>query len=255
MNSRMLTTGQAAKLCSVTPDTVLKWIRSGSLSARRTAGGHHRIDERDLERFLVPSEALEAMPLDTDSAAAPASGVMRYCWEYNGKGNLPSGCEDCAVYQLRAQRCYEVAKLAKDIGHTKLFCKDDCLDCDYYRHVHLQDLNVMVVTEDQTLIAALEKDKQTAPYSLEITNCEYTCSALVDSFRPDYVVLDCAFGSERSADICNHLVEDPRLPYVRVVLAVEQGQFPKGCNKQTFARITRPFDVSNITECIHGAQN
>ena len=77
----------------------------------------------------------------------------------------------------------------------------------------------------------------------------------MDTFRPDYVVVDCAFGPERSADICNHLVEDPRLPYVRVVLAVQPGQFPKGCNKEAFARIERPFDVSNITECIHGAMN
>ena len=84
MNSRMLTTGQAARLCSVTPDTVLKWIRSGSLSARRTAGGHHRIDERDLERFLVPSDALEVIPPEEASAEAPANGLMRYCWEKSG---------------------------------------------------------------------------------------------------------------------------------------------------------------------------
>jgi excisionase family DNA binding protein len=251
----MLTTGQAAKLCSVTPDTVLKWIRSGNLTARRTAGGHHRIDERDLKRFLVPTENGSAIPQPAASTTESESGVSRYCWEYNGKGSLPEGCEDCAVYQLRAQRCYEVLKLGKDIGHTKLFCKGDCLDCEYYRHVHLQDINVMVVTEDHALIASLEKEKETAPYSLEISKCEYTCSALVDTFRPDYVVVDCAFGPERSADICNHLIEDPRLPYVRVVLAVQPGQYPQGCNKEVFARIERPFDVSHITECIHGAMN
>jgi hypothetical protein len=156
---------------------------------------------------------------------------------------------------MRAQRCYEVAKITPEIGHTKLYCKGDCLDCDYYRQVHLQATNVMVVTDDSELIASLDEEKPAAPYNLEITDCEYSCSALVDTYRPDYVVVDCSFGPERSADICHHLIEDPRLPYVRVVLAVDQGGFPKECNKEVFARIQRPFRISDITECIHRAQN
>ncbi|MHC4663312.1 MAG: helix-turn-helix domain-containing protein, partial [Planctomycetota bacterium] len=56
MDQKYLTTGQAAIRCSVSPDTVLKWIRSGLLPARKTAGGHHRINERDLDRVLNQSE-------------------------------------------------------------------------------------------------------------------------------------------------------------------------------------------------------
>lgn len=256
MNSRMLTTGQAAKLCSVTPDTVLKWIHSGALPARRTAGGHHRIDQRDLARFLEPTPRSERpqAPPPTRRGRSDQS-VTRYCWEYNSGEELPAGCRDCVVYQLRAQRCYEVAKLHPEIGHTKLFCKGNCVDCDYYRRVHLQATNVMVVTDDKYLIDALGRERVEAPYNLEITDCEYTCSALVDSFRPDYVVVDCAFGPERSGDICNHLAEDPRLPHVRVVMAVDEGLFPSGCDRNVFARVQRPFNVSDITECIHRAQN
>jgi excisionase family DNA binding protein len=256
MNSRMLTTGQAAKLCSVTPDTVLKWIHSGTLPARRTAGGHHRIDERDLASFLAPTKRNKTAvggsmaPSDTTDER-----VVRYCWEYNSGEDLPVGCRECVVYQMRAQRCYEAARLNPEIGHTKLFCKGDCLDCDYYRRVHLQGTNVMVVSDDTELIHRLSGEKSGAPFSLEITDCEYSCSALVDAFRPDYVVVDCALGPERSGDICNHLAEDPRLPYVRVVMAVREGMFPTGCDKNIFARMQRPFNVSDITECIHRAQN
>ena len=39
MSERYLSTGQAAGICSVSPDTILKWIRSGKLPARKTAGG------------------------------------------------------------------------------------------------------------------------------------------------------------------------------------------------------------------------
>ena len=45
------TTGQAARLCSVTPDTVLKWIKAGRIEAQRTAGGHYRISPQELERL------------------------------------------------------------------------------------------------------------------------------------------------------------------------------------------------------------
>jgi hypothetical protein len=204
---------------------------------------------------MVPATEPEPVARETLPATDSANGVSRYCWEYNGDGGVPVGCKDCVVYQMRAQRCYEATKMTDDIGHTKLFCSTDCLDCDYYRRVHLQATNVLVVTDDRTLIASLEEEKSDAPYALEISDCEYSCSALVDSFRPDYVIVDCSFGPERSADICNHLIQDPRLPYTRVVLAVEAGKSPSGCDKEVFARITRPFDVSDITECIHRARN
>ncbi len=74
MNSRMLTTGQAAKICSVTPDTVLKWIHSGALPARRTAGGHHRIDEQDLSRFAGPTTRKGHVPKEWFRSSRPRMG-------------------------------------------------------------------------------------------------------------------------------------------------------------------------------------
>jgi len=39
MDQDMVSTGQAAKLCSVTPDTILKWIKNNKIEAVQTAGG------------------------------------------------------------------------------------------------------------------------------------------------------------------------------------------------------------------------
>ncbi len=39
-----LTTGEAAAIFDVDPDTVLRWIKSGEIPAIRTPGGHYRIN-------------------------------------------------------------------------------------------------------------------------------------------------------------------------------------------------------------------
>ncbi len=260
MGHKFISTGQAAKLCSVTPDTILKWIRSGRLPARRTAGGHHRIDSRDLEEMLRPA----AWPVSTSlDEGEQEQNLFRYCWQHNTTGELLQGCRDCVVYQTRAQRCYEVLKLSPNIGHTKLFCEKDCNQCDYYQKVHLQTTNILVVTDDPLLITNLRQDRDSVPYNLEFTDCEYQCSALVDHFRADYVIVDCSMGRERSEDICNHLSQDPRLPYVRLILAVDR-RIPDRCDKlkikkekhspdceqDVFARINRPFGLAEVTNCI-----
>jgi excisionase family DNA binding protein len=260
----LLTTTQAARLCSVTPDTVLKWIRSGRLPARRTAGGHHRIHVDDLDRVLRP-----ANPGDGESGVAGESAdaqvrrevysrfasprrQFRYCWEYNGRGKLFEGCQNCVVYQMRAQRCYEVIKLAPEIGHNKLFCKESCAKCNYFKLVHEQPIHVLVVTGDKDLSAGLKKDAAGAMFRVEVTECEYTCSAVVDHFRPDFAVVDCSMGPEASRDITRHLLEDPRIPFARVILAATEREFPSACDREVFARIERPFGLAEIAECIGG---
>ena len=85
-DDNFLSTGQAARLYSVTPDAVLKWIRSGRLPARRTAGGHHRIASQDLQSFV--SERPVSRPALVPSAP---HRPFRYCWEHNGKGSFWRG--------------------------------------------------------------------------------------------------------------------------------------------------------------------
>jgi excisionase family DNA binding protein len=243
-DSNYLTTGQAATIMAVTPDTVLKWIRSGRLPAWRTAGGHHRIDPRDLSRI---NSDLQASPTNTTT---PNQRPFEYCWEYYGNGGLPENCAGCAVYLMRAQRCYEVAKLAPQSGHLKAFCKSTCDECDYYRLVHEQRTNVLVVTDDEPLTMNLRRDAEIADFNLEIADCEYICSLKITDFRPDFAVVDCSMGRQASSDISHHLLQDPRIPSVRVVLAGKGDEFPTECDKEFFARMERPFSVREIEEII-----
>lgn len=63
----MLTLGQAAKICHVSPPTVVKWIDEELLDCHKTPlGGHRRIHIDDLRKFA----ANESWPLDEELIAA-----------------------------------------------------------------------------------------------------------------------------------------------------------------------------------------
>jgi len=247
MSPKHLTTGQAATRCSVSPDTVLKWIRSGILAARRTAGGHHRIEEEDLQKLLD-----DAPPSDGSRGPQAHRRRFRYCWEYNGNGHLLDGCKGCAVYLMRAQRCYEVANHAPEAALPMAFCTDTCEDCDFYKVVQGQRTNVLVVTDDAELISRLRETEADLDYNLRFANCEYTCSSVVNELRPDFAIIDCSLGAQASGDIASHLIEDPRAPFVRVVLAGREDELPTECERVVYARLNRPFGIEDITECVEG---
>ena len=120
--SSYLTTGQVAKLCSVTPDTVLKWVQSGKLPASRTPGGHCRIHRVALFEFLSQRTRKES------------ERPYQFCWEFNAKsGEIRSACRSCLVYRSRAARCYELAREVKNSGRVKLLCRTPCRECEFYQ--------------------------------------------------------------------------------------------------------------------------
>ncbi|UCC79526.1 MAG: hypothetical protein JSW64_14870, partial [Candidatus Zixiibacteriota bacterium] len=102
------------------------------------------------------------------------------------------------------------------------------------------------------LTNSIKESGSKTSYNLEFADCEYACSAVVSRFRPDFAFIDCSLGSRTSRDITFHLSQDPRVPFVKVVLAGSGDEYPRECDKQVFARIERPFGILDIKECIEG---
>src|SRR6185436_5284748 len=48
----VFTTFEAAKLCHVSPLSIINWVNASRLTAFRTPGGHRRIRREDLARFM-----------------------------------------------------------------------------------------------------------------------------------------------------------------------------------------------------------
>jgi excisionase family DNA binding protein len=116
-----ISTGKAAKQWAVSRDTILKWIKSGKLSAEKTVGGHHRIR----------MDAFDTYPTHRSPGEEPAS---EYCWNFYAKnGAISSGCRGCVAFKAKARNCYLLAKYKKKDEFTGVFCKQSCDSCGYYR--------------------------------------------------------------------------------------------------------------------------
>ncbi len=78
-----LTTGEAAAIFDVDPDTVLRWIKLGEIPAIRTPGGHYRIHRNVFLTKMIKGND----DIRTD---------LSYCWEYNSdSGNIRPNSFPC----------------------------------------------------------------------------------------------------------------------------------------------------------------
>jgi excisionase family DNA binding protein len=246
-----LTTGQAARLCSVTSDTVLKWIKKGSLEAVRTAGGHYRIKRQNLTHLLTVGSRSRLSP--DIMGAAPEQ--LR-CWEYFSRGGaVREECEACAVYRARAARCFRMAMMGADIGHARRFCQTSCEECVYFQRMSGMPTNVLVVTADRQLVQRLE-DHQYEGMALRFARNAYEASAVVHSFLPAFAIVDQDAFPLGDEGLLEGLANDPRLPGLKIIVALRQGdtqQLGTGDDAQLVSRVMeKPFDPNQIAAVIDG---
>jgi excisionase family DNA binding protein len=241
-NGTWLTTGQAGRLCSVTSDTVLKWIKKGSLHAVRTAGGHYRIRRQDLEPLLTIGRTSRRGPEVAGDVLQPLR-----CWEYFSRGGAIRGeCEACAVYRARAARCFRMAMMGAEIGHARQFCQTSCDDCVYFRRLSGLPANVLVVTSDRLLVQRLQEHEYEG-IALRFARNAYEASAVVHSFLPAFAVVDQDAFPRGDEGLLEGLANDPRLPGLKIVVADRRGedqQLSNGLDQHIISRvIERPLQI------------
>ncbi len=121
-------TGQAARYCFVTGDTVLNWIKNGSLDAQKTPGGQYRIRVSSMYAFMRKHEM--------DTALIEAEHNIRpLCWEFNCRRQGALGCQQCLVNRSGAPRCWEL----REVLHPTDARPEQCEQCDYFRRYCRED--------------------------------------------------------------------------------------------------------------------
>jgi excisionase family DNA binding protein len=240
-----LTTSQAAKLLKVSPDTVLKWVKAGKVKSHRTLGGHFRIPLSELD-----------LPASTDNRSQLQAALPQdhfYCWEYlAAAGAVKDECKDCITYRSRAQRCYELKDLPGEFGCLNLLCDTDCDECEYYKVVNGQGLNILVVSESSKIIRHFDATGDVNGFHIQFAANEYEAAVIIQSFRPDYIIVDCALGKNRTQSMCRNLFSDIRLPVIRIILSSKTRRIRDYCDKEVFGWIKKPFSLEQLKDCIRG---
>lgn len=233
--SRYLTTGEAARLLAVTPDTVLKWIHRGRVTAVLTAGGHHRIEMGEIRRLQGEC--------GKPAADAKAEGGPVRCWEYFSEGGaIRSVCLECAAYRFRAARCYEVQEASGPACGEGRMCSGSCAACPYYLRAHRQPQRVLVVSRDAGWVSGL-RAVESEEVELAFAEGVYEASALVGEFLPGSVVLDGEMPEGEVAGLREALKRDRRIPWVRVYLA----------GGEEAGALAREFTVEELAALVNGA--
>jgi DNA-binding NtrC family response regulator len=110
--------------------------------------------------------------------------------------------------------------------------------------------SVLVVTREPELTKNLHSISNLPGFSLQLADCGFSCSSVLNSYRPDYVFVDSSLGIEESRRLVRHLLHDPRIPFVRVVVAGSPDSFPQDCEARIFARIDRELRIEDIVNTV-----
>ena len=229
---RIVSTGKAAELCCVKPDTVLKWIKCRKIEAIRTAGGHYRIHTGNLSPFIHDI---------TTATVSESRKVKIWCWDFYAKaGRINPECKECVVYKAKSERCFVLARYGRKAGHEGLFCKDRCDECRYYKYLH-QKSRILIVSRKPSLYAKW-KLSENRKLEIQFACCGYELSKIAHANKPHVIVMDYSLPAADINELSQHVKDDPDLGGVRLVVASNVCHGRRKVPQEIDAVIRMPFD-------------
>jgi excisionase family DNA binding protein len=236
----MLTTGKAAGICSVTSDTVLKWIKSGIIPGTRTAGGHYRIDQKDLAHFAHKNTVAP-----NNDALIRRDGNKTPCWEFNAiKGKVNERCFKCIVYLSKAEKCFVMAALGKRAGHQKIFCETSCEKCRYFSYANGM-LKVLIVSRNWEQYKFC-KTAGDCNIDIRFACCGYEVATMVQHFNADAVLFDETLPEPDLHELVNHLRKDTLLSSIRILFITKGSMRRESLPAGIDSVLKAPFSIPEL---------
>jgi hypothetical protein len=123
------------------------------------------------------------------------------------------------VYRIRAAWCFEVLGNSAGAAHARAFCRTQgkCSDCAYYKRIVDPVTDVLVISADRELRARLETEACDS-VAVHFAQDGYEASTAVATIRPAFVVIDGRATSGVDQTIVERVLNDSRVPGLRVVL-------------------------------------
>jgi len=116
-------------------------------------------------------------------------------------------------------------------------------------------MKVLIADDEPNIVTALEFLLQRGGYEVRVAQNGDEALNLIESERPDLVLLDVMMPLRSGYDVCQHLRERPELQHIKVIMLTAKGreaEMSKGLSSGADLYITKPFSTSDLMGKIRG---
>ncbi len=121
--------------------------------------------------------------------------------------------------------------------------------------MHPMKRKVLIVDDEPNIVTALEFLLERRGYEVRVATNGEEAMALLESFRPDVVLLDVMMPKRSGYEVCQKVRERPDMQQVKVVMLSAKGreaEVSKGLSLGADLYITKPFSTQELVERIDG---
>jgi len=112
---------------------------------------------------------------------------------------------------------------------------------------------VLIVDDEPNIVTALEFLLERRGYEVRVATNGEEAVALVESFRPDVMLLDVMMPKRSGYEVCQRVRERPDMQHVKIVMLSAKGreaEVSKGLSLGADLYITKPFSTQELVERI-----
>jgi DNA-binding response OmpR family regulator len=108
---------------------------------------------------------------------------------------------------------------------------------------------VLIADDEPNIVTSLEFLMSKSGYEVEVARNGEEALALVESFRPDLVLLDIMMPHRSGYEVCQRIRERPDWKHIKVVILSAKGreaEVSKGLSVGADAYVTKPFSNKEL---------
>jgi DNA-binding response OmpR family regulator len=114
---------------------------------------------------------------------------------------------------------------------------------------------VLIADDEPNIVTSLEFLMSKSGYEVAVARNGEEALALVDSFRPDLVLLDVMMPLRSGYDVCQRMRDRPDWRHIRIVMLSAKGreaEVSKGMSLGADAYVTKPFSNRELIATVGG---
>jgi DNA-binding response OmpR family regulator len=114
---------------------------------------------------------------------------------------------------------------------------------------------VLIVDDEPNIVTSLEFLMRGSDYEVQVAHNGEEALRLVETLRPDVVLLDVMMPLRSGFEVCQKIRENPALQDVKIIMLTAKGrdaEKEKGLDLGANAYVTKPFSTKELMNTVRG---